>query len=901
MPLHRLSILTSLALAIASAPAQDQTARLVKDLNRTTGDFSADIRWVTSFGKRALFAMDTPAHGSEPWITDGTAKGTRLLKDLLPGPTGSRPDSPISFASGTKAAFRAELGASGHEVWVTDGTEAGTVQVFTAPSPDAAVELRVKAGTTGGVFFAKEDTSVTGTTELLFCDGTAAGTWTLNPIDGETQARFSQPFGYATSGPWCYFFANQDEVWRSDGTEAGTTKVLTLTSGLATRLALASGNLFVEIATGYRTQETTLHACPMEGGTLTLLTVPGMTGRTWLEHPLVVGNELYLTRPSTWPMNVEVWATDGTPAGTRKIKLSQAQGFESATPGSLTSWKGAIYLTTRRTDDSETLWRTDGTPAGTTPVTSGTESDLDFSSLTATADYLYFLRHDATGDSIWRTQGDAASTERVKGIPTVPHAPPNQPSLETLLATAGPGLLYTSGDTLPDEALNILPGKKTKGTRLTKPQKGTASAIDFQKGDSSPYQMLGGNILSVVDTGREHELWSIAPDGRRTRALWQLKSPDTFDWRFNFVATTPAGAIFNYSNGKKISDSWVTDGSASGTRRLGERIYDFVQVGDLYYFSTIDYIFNSKSRLWKTDGTPAGTSRIDAAASETRIPAPDPGQLVAFQDHAYFLSTLPDTTTQADKTTLWCTDGTAAGTVPVRDVWFSEGPAPYAFQLSVAGGKLLFYLLRYNGPELWQSDGTSAGCKPVMEGTFLDSVDSPFFDLGDAVIFQAEAQGLGRTRWWRHDAAGTVPMPPAPIMPKLGYADFFHTPQPIVGGKLFYSGAVESEDYELWTTDGTVAGSHLVKDIQPGDKGSSPSSMLTVGDKVYFTADDGVHGLELWRTDGTGEGTVLAADIDPGPYGSEPRGLQVMDGKLYFSAHRRDVGRELFMIDLPKQ
>ena len=52
-----------------------------------------------------------------------------------------------------------------------------------------------------------------------------------------------------------------------------------------------------------------------------------------------------------------------------------------------------------------------------------------------------------------------------------------------------------------------------------------------------------------------------------------------------------------------------------------------------------------------------------------------------------------------------------------------------------------------------------------------------------------------------------------------------------------------------------------------------PSSLTGVGGTLFFTADDGIHGRELWKSDGTKAGTVLVKDIDPdddGDYATAP-------------------------------
>jgi ELWxxDGT repeat protein len=98
--------------------------------------------------------------------------------------------------------------------------------------------------------------------------------------------------------------------------------------------------------------------------------------------------------------------------------------------------------------------------------------------------------------------------------------------------------------------------------------------------------------------------------------------------------------------------------------------------------------------------------------------------------------------------------------------------------------------------------------------------------------------------------------------------------------------------FEPWLTDGTVAGTSILKDIVPGPIGSGPTLFATAEGKVYFQ-DQG----EPWITDGTPTGTVQLAQINPGPGGSYASGFTGFNGAVFFAADDGTHGSELFRTD----
>lgn len=120
----------------------------------------------------------------------------------------------------------------------------------------------------------------------------------------------------------------------------------------------------------------------------------------------------------------------------------------------------------------------------------------------------------------------------------------------------------------------------------------------------------------------------------------------------------------------------------------------------------------------------------------------------------------------------------------------------------------------------------------------------------------------------------------------------------IVGNKLYFSGKTVAGGTELWVTDGTDAGTALVKDIKPGAGNSYPQNFSVIGNTIYFSADDGAHGIELWKTDGTANGTVLFKDVKTGVAGGlEETEFFVNGGMLFFLADDATHGLEVWRTD----
>ncbi len=208
-----------------------------------------------------------------------------------------------------------------------------------------------------------------------------------------------------------------------------------------------------------------------------------------------------------------------------------------------------------------------------------------------------------------------------------------------------------------------------------------------------------------------------------------------------------------------------------------------------------------------------------------------------------------------------------------------------------------------HGVELWVTDGTEAGTRMVKDilPPEANPFDDPYFDSGDPsyiapigggrVIFQAQDELFRRTELWVSDGteAGTALL--KDLNPDSSGAPRFLTP--LGDGRVVFSADGSNEvGRELWVTDGTAEGTQLLLDINPSadyPNYSDPANFKQVaGGRAIFTANDGSRGSELWVTDGTPGGTQLIKDINPGSDGSSISSngyLELSGGRVAFGAY----------------
>ena len=239
--------------------------KMVKDI--TSGTTGSNIQWLTAVGNKVYFAATTPEYGAELWVSDGTEAGTQMVKDIKTGTGAASPQAITAF--GDKALFFALDNESGTNKWlyISDGTDAGTIRLA-----QVAPKNFTAAGTHGIIV------SINGidnnTPRAVFAGGLVGSSTTEGSVDNNA-------------------------LWATDGTPAGTTPIATPVSG-----SLPAGTPHALRISSNSTS--TEHLVPIDGR------IAAFRANTTINPNTNVGREM--------------WITDGTAAGTKWIGFEIVDG-----------------------------------------------------------------------------------------------------------------------------------------------------------------------------------------------------------------------------------------------------------------------------------------------------------------------------------------------------------------------------------------------------------------------------------------------------------------------------------------------------------------------------------------------------------------------------------------------
>jgi len=786
---------------------------------------------------RLFFSGCTAESGCEPWVSDGSAAGTRRLRDLTPGSYGSNPRSFVEM--GGRVYFFADTPA-GPGLWRTDGTRPGTRRM--APlSPYANPKDLTSSG--DRLYFRVGPVISPSRDALWTSDGTAAGTRSLPPFD-RARGRGPAVTQFVGAAGGLEYFVGIDpslgwQIYRTDGTPGGTIRLTKLpgepfylgpAASLPDRFVFVGPTVGLWVSDGSRDGTGPLTGCPGGCG------IPHAASGMVASGGLVFYNGR-LASPGG--AGYEPWVTDGTPAGTRQVA--------DVCPGSCDSFPyfgpvihGQVLFYAR-----SALWGTDGTPGGT----------------------------------------------RLLAVNAI-----QAPDLTTrLVAAAGSRLVFAGFENAPtgNDLLPVL--GSTEGTPESQ------LTLDLRLNDGA-----GSNPREFTALGDKVLFFACSPLGRiwATRGTPESTVPLTDaggycdDTTLHFVVLNGIAYFKAFRPGEYWNELWRTDGTPEGTfaiSHLGpEQDVTALAVFQGRLVFVTGYLdpdaTQVHSGLWTSDGTAAGTAQVfDFGVRYVR-------ELHPVGDAIYFTGQDRDYVTAVFRT-----DGTQAGTRELNRIQLDA----QATDFQQLGGRVFFRVRDFANGDLWRTDGTPEGTvqlePPGNRVAYVQDlvqlggrlyfvgldVTDPSTDQGVPTLFRSDGTVAGTTRVKTFGLEDSSLIPYFPV-PWLTAAD----------GSLYFVAADEAHGPELWKSDGTTAGTVLVKDIGPGPESSRISEVTAVGSRIFFAADDGEHGIELWTSDGSDAGTRRVADISEGPTSSAPRELAPIGNRLFFSADDGVVGREPWVLPL---
>jgi len=313
-------------------------------------------------------------------------------------------------------------------------------------------------------------------------------------------------------------------------------------------------------------------------------------------------------------------------------------------------------------------------------------------------------------------------------------------------------------------------------------------------------------------------------------------------------------------------------------------IRDVAHLGDILVFTIFD---GSRFSLWRSDGTAAGTVMIHDAFNG------GPSLLKVAAGRIYFAA--DDDGSHGFEP--WISDGTAAGTVLLKDI--NPGPDPSNPGFFVERlGKVYFapFAAEFRG-QLWVTDGTAAGTTMVTSidatGDVSVGISGTMLAVPGGNLFFFGNDGLHGLEPWTSDgtAAGTQMLRDI----RLGPEGSVIAGGAAAGGLFFFVADDGVIGREVWKSNGI--GAEPLIDLAPRATSSNPAELNALGASLVFIANDGVSGVEPWISDGTAAGTRLLFDVNPGPASSFPHPVTVAQERVYFPASDGIHGKELWVSD----
>ncbi|WP_426756271.1 ELWxxDGT repeat protein [Myxococcus sp. Y35] len=327
-----------------------------------SGSPNSDAGPFIQSGTTTYFAAKNSVHGRELWKTDGTPGGTSLVKNIAPGPQDSDPEHLTVFDG--ILYFTADDRVNGRALWRSDGTEEGTylLRDFSVVGDQVSSRFELVAGSNAlfvqvDVFSPSND--FPSRVQLYRTNGTSF----VRLADGPEDNTISH---LTPVGDRLFFTWNNDEqetrLYVTSGTSSWARFVYTFT-GTPSELTAYKGRLYLSAATDetgddfelWRSDGTT------SGTTRVKDIFPGPVP-SQPESLTVVKDRLFFTADDG-VHGRELWVSDGTSAGT-VLRADIAPGALGSAPSELTAVEAYLFFSAQTDEGGREAWVSDSREDG---------------------------------------------------------------------------------------------------------------------------------------------------------------------------------------------------------------------------------------------------------------------------------------------------------------------------------------------------------------------------------------------------------------------------------------------------------------------------------------------------------------------------------------------------------
>lgn len=682
------------------------------------------------------------------YVSDGSAAGTLPLASWELFQFSGGPGTLVAGSS--RIYFDVPVEGGAPRPWVSDGTAEGTFALATASASLAVFFDRDEEAWLGELFFFQNHTP--SGFDYWVHDGSSAPPWRLTtaspqpaPIRGPLTVLNDAVLGFvAEETP----YGEQFEIWRSDGRPEGATQLSHFYPGLEVLFTPVSGAragefVLFDLGTGCSMFACSWLVAASDGtpqGTAVLHHSGGGSVYVWAGHEGTAARVPAGFLVAAWDAvgGSELWHLGEDDGALRRVTNLEPEIGSSSPTGLLTDDERLAFVT-RAVPSTPTSWlvAAPGQAPAPLPLDGG---DASVRPLAFVRGSLLGVGAASCGQSCVVSLDPLSGEWLDLGIP-----------IEE--ATGELGLIVAASR----ELAYLLVSSPTYEPQLWTTDGTPTGTVRLPVAALDRYLQLRAATAShlyLADCCNPELLYSVDLGDLSLRTLHLPALPYLFGFATEHAAT---GQHFYFSTREagSLEFLWVSRGTDASTVPIwrsqpDERVLDLFPWGETLFFLTA----SDQARLWRTDGTAAGTVPVaELGALEV-----DPDDLedrshLVFADRLFFVAEM-----EATGSELWSTNGTREGTV-LFDLL--PGPAGSKPRWLAQAGGILFLTAEdpHSGREIWASNGTVDGSRRAGDLGFGPQGSQPenLIGAGSTLYFAAD-DGVHGRELWAIDAA--APNPP---------------------------------------------------------------------------------------------------------------------------------------------